>query len=307
MGFDKIAKGKLKIAYDALHGCGAGYLDGALQKHGVACTTIRANRDVLFDGTGPDVSEENLAPLREVVQKNHADIGLASDGDADRFGVIDADGTWISPNHILALVYDYLVESRGWKLPAARSVATSHFIDAVAKSHGLGVLQTPVGFKYLGELIEQDKIALGGEESAGLSIRGHVPEKDGILACLLVAEMTAVRGRTIGEQIRALFQRVGSEFWPMRTNLHLEEDVQRRTVDRLKQDFQEFAGHSVSNTDRTDGLKLEFDDRSWVLMRLSGTEPLLRVYTEASTQKASSKLADDTRNWIYQTTAAKRS
>ena len=108
-----------------------------LQKHGVACTTIRANRDVLFDGTGPDVSEENLAPLREVVQKNHAHIGLASDGDADRFGVIDADGTWISPNHILALVYDYLVESRGWKLPAARSVATSHFMMPWRKAMAL--------------------------------------------------------------------------------------------------------------------------------------------------------------------------
>jgi phosphoglucomutase len=306
VGFDKIAKGKLGIVYDALHGCGAGYLDGALQEHGIACNTIRANRDVLFDGTGPDVSEENLAPLRDTVKKTNAHIGLASDGDADRFGVIDADGKWISPNHILALVYDYLVESRGWNLPAARSVATSHFIDAVAKSHGLGVLQTPVGFKYLGELIEQDKIALGGEESAGLSIRGHVPEKDGILACLLVAEMTAVRGTTLGEQIRSLFKRVGSEFWPMRANLHLEEAVQQRTVDRLKQDFKEFAGRQVQSLDRTDGLKLGFADGSWVLMRLSGTEPLLRVYTEASTEKASSKLADDARDWIYQTGAAKR-
>jgi phosphoglucomutase len=305
--FEKIAEGKIKIVYDALHGCGAGYLDRALADHGIAVTTIRANRDVLFDGTGPDVSEGNLAPLRHAVEQGKANIGLATDGDADRFGIIDADGTWISPNLILALVYDYLVESRVWNLPAARSVATSHFIDAVAKNRGLGVLQTPVGFKYLGELIEQDKIALGGEESAGLSIRGHVPEKDGILACLLVAEMTAVRGATIGEQIRALFEKVGSEFWPLRTNLDLPEDVQQRTVERLRQGYKEFLGRRVRTLDRTDGLKLEFEDGSWVLMRLSGTEPLLRVYTEASSQQASARLAEDARGWVYESAVTKRS
>jgi phosphoglucomutase len=305
--FEKIAEGKIKIVYDALHGCGAGYLDRVLADHGIAATTIRANRDVLFDGSGPDVSEENLAPLRQAIAKAKANIGLATDGDADRFGIMDADGTWISPNHILALVYDYLVESRAWSLPAARSVATSHFIDAVAKSRGLGVLQTPVGFKYLGKLIEQDKIALGGEESAGLSIRGHIPEKDGILACLLVAEMTAVRGTTIGEQIRALFKKVGSEFWPLRTNLDLAEDVQQRTVQRLQQDYKEFLGRRVGTLDRTDGLKLEFEDGSWVLMRPSGTEPLLRVYTEASSEEASARLAQDARAWVYETAATKGS
>jgi phosphoglucomutase len=305
--FEKIGEGKIKIAYDGLHGCGAGYLDLVLADHGIAATTIRTNRDVLFDGTGPDVSEENLAPLRHAVGQGKANIGLATDGDADRFGIMDADGTWISPNHILALVYDYLVESRAWSLPAARSVATSHFIDAVAKSRGLGVLQTPVGFKYLGKLIEQDKIALGGEESAGLSIRGHIPEKDGILACLLVAEMTAARGATIGEQIRALFKKVGSEFWPLRTNLDLAEDVQQRTVLRLQRDYKEFLGRRVRTLDRTDGLKLEFEDGSWVLMRLSGTEPLLRVYTEASSKKASARLAEDARAWVYETAAKKGS
>ncbi len=185
------------IVYDALHGCGAGYLDRALAEHGVCgCETIRAQRDVLFEGSGPDVSESNLKLLSETViaHKAHkSKIGLATDGDADRFGIVDADGTWISPNHILGLLYDYLIESRGWKLDAARSVATSHLLDAVAAKHGRKVHETPVGFKYIGQLILKDAIALGGEESAGLSIRGHVPEKDGILACLLVAEMVAAR------------------------------------------------------------------------------------------------------------------
>ncbi len=305
--FDVIAKGKPSIVYDALHGCAAGYLDRALAEHGISCHTIRTDRDVLFDGTGPDVTEENLAPLRKAVLDQHAKVGLATDGDADRFGILDADGTWISPNHILALVYDYLVESRGWNLGAGRSVATSHLVDAAARSHGQKVFQTPVGFKYIGELIEQDKIALGGEESAGLSIRGHVPEKDGILACLLVAEMIAARGSaTLGEQIRALFKKVGTEFWPIRTNLHLTDDVQARTLARLKKGYKTFRGRRVKSLDRTDGLKLEFEDGSWVLLRLSGTEPLLRVYTEASSQAASARLAQETRGWIYEESVIKR-
>ncbi len=298
--FDLIAKAKPRIVFDAVHGCGAGYLDHAFAARGIPVTTIRANRDVLFDGTGPDVTAENLAPLRKAVLDNKASVGLATDGDADRFGILDSDGTWISPNHILALLYDYLVTSRGWKMDGGRSVATSHMMDAVAKLHGRKIHQTPVGFKYIGELIEKDQIALGGEESAGLSIRGHVPEKDGILACLLVAEMMAARGKTLDQLIQDLFKRVGAEFWPIRTNLHLTEDVQTRTVKRLKENFKTFLGHRVKSLDRTDGLKLEFDDGSWVLLRLSGTEPLLRVYTEAGSQNASAQLAADTKAWIFE-------
>jgi phosphoglucomutase len=197
--FDVLANSKKKFAVDVLHGCGAGYLDKILADHGVPVETIRADRDVLFDGTGPDVSEENLAPLRNLVLSSKSTAGLATDGDADRFGIVDSDGAWIQPNLILALVYDYLVESRGWKLPAARSVATSELVDAAATFHGQKVYQTPVGFKYIGQLIREDKIALGGEESAGLTIRGHIPEKDGILACLLVAEMIAARDASIVE------------------------------------------------------------------------------------------------------------
>jgi phosphoglucomutase len=298
--FDVIARSGLRLVYDALHGCGAGYLDRALSDHGIDPQTIRANRDVLFDGTGPDVCEENLAPLRKAVRASHAHLGTATDGDADRFGILDGEGAWISPNHLLALLYDYLLETRNWKLGVGRSVATSHLLDAVARLRGLPVYQTPVGFKYLAELIEEDKIALGGEESAGLSIRGHVPEKDGILACLLVAEMTAARGKPLRTQLRELFGRVGAEFWPLRTNLHLSEDVQQRTENQLQRDYREFLGRSVARLDRTDGLKLEFADGSWVLLRLSGTEPLLRVYTEASSPEASLQLAEQTRAWIFQ-------
>src|SRR5208282_6829978 len=199
---------------------------------------------------------------------------------------------------ILALVYDYIVETRGWNMAAARSVATSQLIDAAAKSHGQKTYQTPVGFKYIGQLIREDKIALGGEESAGLSIRGHVPEKDGILACLLVAEMTAVRRAPICAQVRALFRKVGAEFWPIRANLHLTKEVQAGTLERLRTDPREFAGRAVKRLDRTDGLKLVFEDGSWILMRASGTEPILRVYTEAGSPAGSRQLLAAAEKWI---------
>jgi phosphomannomutase len=287
-----------RIVFDALHGCGAGYLDRVLAEQGIPAQTIRAGRDVLFDGTGPDVAESNLAQLCKAVKEASASVGLATDGDADRFGIVDGDGRWVSPNHILGLLYDYLIETRGWRLDAARSVATSHLLDGVAAGNGLAVHETPVGFKYIGQWILKDAIALGGEESAGLSIRGHLPEKDGILACLLVAEMMAARGATLDEQLRDLFRRVGREYWPLRANLHLPEELKARTVQRLAGDFSSFLGRRVARADRTDGLKLVFDDGSWVLLRLSGTEPLMRVYTEAATPQESARLRDQTRAWI---------
>jgi alpha-D-glucose phosphate-specific phosphoglucomutase len=296
--FDVIKKGNLKIVADALHGCGAGYLDKALTDHGIDAKAIRTGRDCLFEGSGPDVSEENLATLGKAVKEAGAKVGLATDGDADRFGIVDSDGTWIQPNLILALVYDYLVETRGWKMPAARSVATTQMVDAAAKSHGQTTYQTPVGFKYIGQLIREDKIALGGEESAGLTIRGHVPEKDGILACLLVAEMTAARRASIGEQIRAMFKKLGREFHPVRENLHLSDEQKANTIQRVAVDSTTLLGRKVVSVDRTDGAKFVFEDGSWILVRLSGTEPIVRLYVEAESAAATKKLTRQASEWI---------
>ena len=298
--FETLRKANVKFAVDALHGCGAGYLDRTLSDHGVAVEAIRTERDCLFDGTGPDVSEENLAPLRKAVTDAKATAGLATDGDADRFGIVDRDGTWIQPNLILALVYNYLVETRQWKMPAARSVATTQMIDAVAKSHGQSVHQTPVGFKYIGQLIREDKIALGGEESAGLTIRGHIPEKDGILACLLVAEMIAARGASIGEQIRAMYKKLGREFWPVRENLHLSDEQKANAIRKVAVDSSTLLGRKIVSTDRTDGAKFVFEDGSWMLLRLSGTEPLLRLYVEAESAAASARLTSEATKWVLQ-------
>src|SRR5208283_1256974 len=165
---------------------------------------------------------------------------------------------------------------------------------------GVEVYETPVGIKYVGPLLREDKIAIGGEESSGLTIRGHVPEKDGILTCLLVAEMIAARKASLADQLRDLFRRVGRKYWPVRVNLHLDDDLQERVLDRLKADFKEFAGRRVSSVNRKDGLKLIFDSDEWILMRPSGTEPLIRIYTEARSRAESERLAEEARSWIVQ-------
>jgi phosphoglucomutase len=298
--FDVLRAAKGGFVCDAIHGSGAGWLDRILADNGIAATSIRADRDVLFEGSGPDPSEENLAALKKAVTERKALAGLATDGDADRFGIVDRDASFVSPNHILGLLFDYLIETRGYHLGASRSVATTHLLDAVATLHGVPLYETPVGFKYVGPLLREDKIALGGEESAGMTIRGHLPEKDGILACLLVAEMIAARQSSLADQLRALFRRVGREFWPIRVNLHLAEDVQAKLPQRLRADFKEFAGRRVAQTNRADGLKLIFDDGDWLLMRPSGTEPVVRVYAEAATLAASQKLAEQARAWVTQ-------
>jgi alpha-D-glucose phosphate-specific phosphoglucomutase len=292
-----IAQAKLKIAYDPLYGTGRGYLND-LKEAGVTVRTIHDYRDPLFSGAGPDPSEKNLAELSRFVKDEHCSVGVSTDGDADRFGILDADGTWIHPNFILALLADYLIEVR--KIPGGigRSVATTHLIDAVANYHHVPVYQTPVGFKYIGKLIRENKIALGGEESAGLSIRGHLPEKDGILACLLVTEAVATRGQTIRQQLEALFKKVGP-CYTVRVNLSLASDVQARLLKKLARDWEKFDGRKVVKIDRTDGLKMICDDSSWVLLRPSGTEPVVRVYCEAPSQAELDRLVDSAKAFVF--------
>jgi phosphomannomutase len=171
-------------------------------------------------------------------------------------------------------------------------------IDAAAKANGQSTYQTPVGFKYIGQLIREDKIAMGGEESAGLTIRGHVPEKDGILACLLVAEMLAARGGSLRDEIAALFKKIGREFWPVRENLRLSDEQKANAIKKVAVDATTLLGRKVVSVDRTDGAKFVFDDGSWMLLRLSGTEPLLRLYVEADSPKASARLTEEATKWV---------
>jgi phosphoglucomutase len=275
-----IAKSGIKVVFDPFWGAGRGYSSDVLKGAGVCVETVHDYRDVLFGGHAPEPDDHLLGDAKAKMREIGAAIGIATDGDADRFGIVDADGTFIQPNYVIALLFDYLVETRGWKNGVAKSVATTNLINAVAEHHKVPLYETPVGFKYIGELIIADKIAIGGEESAGLTIRGHVPEKDGVIAGLLVAEMVAVRGKSLGVQLKELFAKVGS-FYPVRENFRLTPEVKAAFTEKLKTDPTELSGRKVTQVVRTDGLKLILDDGSWVCYRLSGTEPVVRAYTEA--------------------------
>lgn len=281
--FDAIRK-LGKVALNPLYGTARGYLDVPLLRHGVAFQMINDRPDPYFGGHPPEPSESHIPDFIDLV-KNDPEIrlGLATDGDADRFGILDADGSYIEPNYIIALLLDYLIRVRGMEGGAARSVATSHLVDAVARKHGVELHETPVGFKYIGELISQDRIVIGGEESAGLSIRGHVPEKDGILACFLVAEMVAREGKTVRELLERLYGEVG-RFVTRRENLRLSPELENSYAARIASLPARIAGTGVSDVIRIDGTKLLLDDGSWMLFRKSGTEPVVRLYGEASSE-----------------------
>jgi phosphoglucomutase len=278
--FDAI--GKLgKVALNPLYGTARGYLDEPLRSRGIPYTIINDRLDPYFGGQPPEPSEAHIPDFISLV-KNDPEIrlGLATDGDADRFGVLDADGSYIEPNYIIALLLDYLIRVRKLEGGVARSVATSHLIDAVAKKHGVPVYETPVGFKYIGELISQDKLVIGGEESAGLTIRGHVPEKDGILACFLVAEMVAREGKGIRELLERMYGEVG-RFVTRRDNLTLSPELELAYKNKITVLPSEIAGAKVKEIIKIDGTKLLLDDGSWMLFRKSGTEPVVRLYGEA--------------------------
>jgi alpha-D-glucose phosphate-specific phosphoglucomutase len=297
--FAVIRKAGLRVVYDPLWGAARGYPDSLLREAGVQVATVHDHRDVLFGGHAPEPDDHLLEELRGQMRAIQAHIGIATDGDADRFGIVDEDGAFVQPNYIIALLFDYLVESRGWKNGVAKSVATTNLINALARHHKIELHETPVGFKYIGELIKKDKIVIGGEESAGLSIRHHVPEKDGVLAGLLCCEMVARRGKPLGQQLKELFVKVGS-FYPQRENFRLTPEVKGKFTGKLQLEPREFFGRKVREVVRTDGLKLVFEDGSWVCYRLSGTEPVVRVYSEAGSREGLQQLSADAKQWIFE-------
>ena len=295
--FDVIAAAKGRYAYDALWGTGRGYLDKILRDHGLEVETIHDWRDVTFGGRSPEPGEDHLDELKTAVAGGGLTLGLATDGDGDRFGVIDSNGEFITPNQLVALLTDYLAESRGWTQGVARSVATSHLVDRVAKLRGIKLHETPVGFKFIGELINRDEIILGGEESAGLSIRGHYPEKDGILACLLAAEAVAARGVSLTEQLDELYAKVG-KLESGRIGVKLTPEIAAKLKEKLAQSRSEIGGRRVENINRVDGVKFLFENNAWMLMRPSGTEPMVRIYAESENKHDLEKILEQGRKYL---------
>lgn len=280
---DVIGKAILKIVVDSMYGAGIGYLETILERLGVKVTAINNHRDPLFGGGLPDPAEARLGKLKEMVRSTGSHLGLALDGDADRLGIIDADGSYISPNQMLALACYHLIEKRGWRGMVARTVATTHLVDRIAKAYGVEVRETPVGFKYIGKCLREPGCICGGEESGGLSILGHVPEKDGILAGLLASEIAAVNAKPLTEVLREITDRFG-QVASIRVDCRTMPEEKNRILECLKS-FRptKFAGEAVKYCNDIDGLKMELSSGAWVLVRASGTEPVFRIYAEAAT------------------------
>lgn len=274
-----------KVVVDPMFGVGIGYLDKLLSDLGCEVRTINNYPDPLFGGSMPEPTDNLLGDLKRAVISYEADIGLATDGDADRFGIIDKNGEFVSANRFMYILLDHLLKTRTYKGPVARSIATTHMLDKIAKQHGLTIVETPVGFKYVGECLREKGCILGGEESGGLSIFGHIPEKDGILACLLAVELLAYTGKTMAELSAELAEEYG-DIVSERIDVKVDAAIQEKIKAKL-------AGYNprainsipVDSHITLEGSKWVLEDGSWVLIRTSGTEPLFRIYVETNNEE----------------------
>jgi phosphomannomutase len=232
-----------------------------------------------------------MEEVSKLVRSGKAQMGLGLDGDADRFGIVDKDGTWLTPNQVLALALYHLKKNRGWTGAVVRTVPTSHQVDAVAAMLGVKVHETPVGFKYIGALMESEPIIVGGEESGGLSVKGHVPEKDGILACLLMAELVATERKSLGQILKDLAKQTG-EFYSERINIPIQPESKDAIMKKLGASLESIGPYKVEKFITTDGFKFLLPNSEWVAFRASGTEPLFRCYIEAKSQANLKKLRE---------------
>ncbi len=283
----------LRVVYDAFSGAGSGVLDRKLVELGAAVRVMNGVRDPLFAGRKhPEPSREGLSDLSREVVRSGASLGAATDGDADRFGIVDENGSFVAPHDFLALLLDYLA-GLGRTGVVARSVTTGSLLDRVASARGIPVRVVPVGFKHLGAVMLREEVLLAGEESGGMSVGGHVPEKDGILACLLAAEMVCARGEGLAVQLERLWKTHG-RLCNTRLDLPLSPEIRERVRrEWLETDPGSVAGRPVLEVDRTDGVRLVLGPDTWVLIRLSGTEPLARVYIQSSSGGENEELAGD--------------
>jgi len=276
----KIARAGFRFAVDPMYGAGAGYLPALFAAHGIACEEIHAEHNPLFPGLNPEPIDPHVEGLRRRVVDGAFHAGFALDGDADRVGAIDRSGEFVDSHRIFSILLEYLL-ARGQTGEVAKTFSTSKMIDRIAAARGLRLHETPIGFKHICDLMLARDILIGGEESGGIGVKGHLPERDGVVNSLLLAEAMAGSGRTLGELVAGLHERYGPQDYD-RVDLHLPPGQKERALEKLSgAPPREVAGFRVAGTETLDGLKFLLEPSAWVLVRGSGTEPLLRLYAEA--------------------------
>lgn len=284
--FEKIRAAKpLKIMFDAMYGCAQGYVDGFLRELGHDVTSLHCEQRADFGGTMPEPIAQYLPEMVSRVAAEGYSYGLASDGDGDRFGVVDDKGNFVGANQMLPMVLRHLYKNKGIRGNVVRSLATSKLIDRLAEQYGdVDVIETPVGFKWMGKAMREQNIIVGGEESGGFSIQGHIPEKDGVLAALVITEMLVYENKPLSQIWADTVAEAGMEFHNFAKNFHISDAQKKSTVELLKSKKagDSFAGLTIDNIDTRDGVKFNFSKYVWLTVRPSGTEPVLRVYLEAT-------------------------
>jgi alpha-D-glucose phosphate-specific phosphoglucomutase len=284
--FDAIADNPPRFVIDSMHGAGRGVIRGILQGTGCEIAEIRGEMNPGFGGVHPEPISRYLGALAGAVGAGLGNFGLATDGDADRIGAMDERGNFVDPHKIMALALKHLFEKRKWTGSVVRTVSTTRMIDRLAARYGLNLYETPVGFNHIADYMLKEDVLIGGEESGGISFKGHIPEGDGILMGLLLVEIVATTGATLYDLVEDLLQDVGPAFYE-RTDLRLGRPVSKQQMtDRLVNDYPaEIGGEAITNVTTMDGVKYILADDSWLLIRPSGTEPVLRVYAEGRSQK----------------------
>lgn len=283
--FKKIKAFDKNIIFDGLYAASIGYFDELLDSEGIKYSSLHMHHDVNFGGGMPEPKPKFLKELIDEVRKSDNAVGFANDGDSDRFGVINENGEYVSPNEIIAILLMHLKEHKNFDGPIVKTVGASLLLNKVAEKLGVEVVETAVGFKHVGEAMRKFDPIIGGEESGGLSIKGHIPEKDGILSNLLILEAMAYENKSLVDLQKELYDFVGCKFYNDRIDKRLDN------VDEIKPILEEYKNKSkigdfeVKNIDTKDGVKIYFkDNTSWILVRPSGTEPLLRIYFESDSK-----------------------
>ncbi|HEV7683459.1 MAG TPA: phosphoglucomutase/phosphomannomutase family protein [Pyrinomonadaceae bacterium] len=287
---DRLCKTRGTVIVDPMHGSGGTWVESFLKGGTLEVETIRGNRDPLFGGVNPEPIDSNLGALKRRVIESKALIGLATDGDADRVGAVNERGETMTMHDVVPLILLHLVRERKMTGAVVRTFSQSVLLKRIAAAHKLKLHETAIGFKYIADLMLKDDILIGAEESGGIGVKGHIPERDGILNSLLFLEAIITAGKPPSEMLRELHREFG-KFHFGRRDLHLDMSVGQKLIERLITDApSELAGYKVTGVETTDGTKLLFDDESWLLFRQSGTEPMLRIYSEATTVEKSNTL-----------------
>lgn len=296
---EAIKKARLRVVCDPMYGTARGYLDHIFHDAGCEVTVIRDKVDPKFGGSRPEPLPELLVDLKAEVASLNADLGLATDGDADRLAVYDGDGTYFAANQILPMLFDFIIRSGG-RGGVVRTVATTHLVDRIAEKYGLPVYEVPVGFKYVGQYLREKDVVIGAEESGGFSFKGHISEKDGIFTGIKIVEMRAKTKKSLSQ----LLSELQSEYGPCvggRDDIPCPDDLKRVVMKKLSSDIPDkVIGIQVSTVKRMDGIKLILKDRGWLLIRPSGTEPLLRIYGESTNKERLKAILEQGKDLVSQ-------